>query len=175
MKTVTVHGNRLELSICSEQGELPPRSARDYSFVDSIGDSGKDYLGLSMRNSADVHALVEVRYESHRVFGPQLLFVEETGTLFLGAGQTVAAYRITPEFGRVMALGVEPGVLSWERSGQVVLMAAELELAGFDLSGGLRWRLPVEPPWSYLISGGRLRVTIMGRQRAIDLTSGEAV
>jgi hypothetical protein len=54
-------------------------------------------------------------------------------------------------------------------------MAAELELAAWDVSGRKLWTRCVEPPWEYAVAGEVVTVDVMGARSRIDLRSGEPV
>ncbi|GAA0580321.1 hypothetical protein GCM10010172_76640 [Paractinoplanes ferrugineus] len=64
------------------------------------------------------------------------------------------------------------GFWGWCRHGEVVLMSAELELAAWTVDGEKLWTTFVEPPWSYDIDAGRVRVDVMGSVRSFDLRRG---
>ncbi|QDV32268.1 hypothetical protein ElP_00910 [Tautonia plasticadhaerens] len=52
-------------------------------------------------------------------------------------------------------------------------MAAELELAAWDVSGRKLWSRFVEPPWEYAVAGKIVAVDVMGAVSRIDLRTGE--
>ena len=66
------------------------------------------------------------------------------------------------------------GFWAWRRHGDVVLMMAELELAAWSTDGRKLWTVFVEPPWSYEVVGGRIRLEVMGEVRDFELRGGPA-
>jgi hypothetical protein len=52
-------------------------------------------------------------------------------------------------------------------------MAAELELAAWDLRGRKLWSRFVEPPWEYRIEGEVIILDVMGAVSRFDLRTGE--
>ena len=95
----------------------------------------------------------------------------EAATLFVGAGTRLLAYDIAAPR-RLWEERTEVGFWSWRQHGTVVLMAAELELAAWDAAGAKLWSRVVEPPWSYDVAGGEVRLDVMGTESRFPLTSG---
>jgi hypothetical protein len=54
------------------------------------------------------------------------------------------------------------------------MMAAELELAIWDVHGVKRWSTFVEPPWSYQVDGPLVRLDVMGISSSFPLATGPA-
>jgi hypothetical protein len=105
-------------------------------------------------------------------FFPGVLLVPETHRLFIGAGRRLLAYDVS-EPARLWEDEADCGFWSWSRHGSVVLMAAELELAAWDLSGCKLWSRFVEPPWEFAVSGEVVAVDVMGSVSRVHLRSGE--
>jgi hypothetical protein len=99
------------------------------------------------------------------------MLVAETATLFVGAGERVLAYRLTPPK-RLWQDTADTGFWSWARRGDTVLMSAELELAAWDVGGEKLWTTFVEPPWSYAVRGDIVELDVMGEVRSFPLRSG---
>jgi hypothetical protein len=55
--------------------------------------------------------------------------------------------------------------------GPVVLMAAELEFAAWDLSGAKLWSMFVEPPWTCRVAGGQVHLDVMGARTQFSPSS----
>lgn len=53
-------------------------------------------------------------------------------------------------------------------------MAAEIELAAWDLQGRKPWTTFVEPPWDYQVEDGRVHLDVMGMLSDFDLVQGSA-
>ncbi|MGE5186885.1 MAG: hypothetical protein ACM31C_32765 [Acidobacteriota bacterium] len=94
-------------------------------------------------------------------------------TLFVGAGERVLVYDLLAPR-RVAEDGADTGFHGWEQHGDVILMAAELELAAWDARGSKLWSMFVEPPWSYTVRGEQLDVDVMGAVRMFELLRGPA-
>lgn len=104
-------------------------------------------------------------------FHPGVMYVPETLRLFIGAGQRLLCYDLK-SVTRVWEDEAECGFFHWNREGGVVLMAAELELAAWDLQGCKLWTTFVEPPWSYRVEAGRVHLDVMDNLSDFDLVQG---
>jgi hypothetical protein len=51
-------------------------------------------------------------------------------------------------------------------------MAAELELAAWNVQGKKLWSIFVEPPWIYEVHDNRIRLDVMGNVSEFDLNIG---
>jgi hypothetical protein len=98
--------------------------------------------------------------------------VPETGVLFLGAGERLRAYSVTPPRRRLWDDSAEFGFWSWQRADDTVVMAAESEVAAWDVAGDKLWAAPVEPPWHYRVDGDAMSVDVMGRSETFPVRSG---
>lgn len=104
-------------------------------------------------------------------FHPGVMYVPETLRMFIGAGQRLLCHDLE-SVTRVWEDTAECGFFHWRREGDVVLMAAELELAAWDLQGRKRWTTFVEPPWDYHVKEGRVHLDVMGQLSDFDLVKG---
>lgn len=104
-------------------------------------------------------------------FGVGALVVPETRILLLGAGERLLAYHLEP-VGRLWEDKTELGFFDWKRHGDVIVMAAELELAAWDTAGSKLWTTFVEPPWSYEVNDGAVELDVMGTKRRFPLRTG---
>jgi hypothetical protein len=107
-------------------------------------------------------------------FVPGVLLVPELHRLFIGAGRRLLGYDLSGP-ARLWEDEADCGFWSWGRHDQVVVMAAELELAAWDLGGRKLWSRFVEPPWEYCVTGDVVAVDVMGTVSRIDLHSGQLV
>jgi hypothetical protein len=107
-------------------------------------------------------------------FRPGLLLIPETHRLFLGAGTRLLCYDLIGPT-RFWEDEADTGFWSWGRHGQIVLMAAELELAAWDVSGRKLWSRFVEPPWTYTVSDDTIRLDVMGDVSHLRLQTGERI
>lgn len=105
-------------------------------------------------------------------FNPGILIAAEADTAFIGAGTRVLAYRLRPEPERLWVDACNFGFWGWAQFGDVVVMSAELELAAWTASGQKLWTMFVEPPWTYTVDGGTVRVDVMGTISEFPLTRG---
>lgn len=138
------------------------RSDREPSFIGVTRGAGWPFLTIAQRYSP-----------SEPGFHPGVLIVPETGVLFLGAGERLLAYTLKPVC-RLWADLTAVGFWHWHRRGDVILMAAELELAAFDLHGRKLWSQFVEPPWDYDFDGDDVTVDVMSLKLRFSLRTGPA-
>ena len=104
-------------------------------------------------------------------FYPGALLIPETELLFLGAGSRLLAFDLSGP-ARLWEDTADLGFWSWSRYGDTVLMAAELELAAWDLNGRKLWSTFVESPWDFQVTDGRIDLDVMGKFSSFDLKTG---
>jgi hypothetical protein len=104
-------------------------------------------------------------------FHPEALLIPETDLLFIGAGERLLAYRLTPP-ARLWGDHADAGFWFWQRHADHVLMSAELELAAWDKRGVKLWTTFVEPPWDYAVKDGVVHLDVVGQKSAFPLASG---
>ncbi len=102
---------------------------------------------------------------------PGLLLVPETRILFVGAGERLLAYDLSGP-ARLWKDSADMGFHDWQRHDGVVLMAAELELAAWDIKGRKLWSAFVEPPWMYHVEGSEVHLDVMGAVSSFPLLTG---
>ncbi len=169
-----------DYTLLCEEGGLPDHTAEYLERaalaerIDLSGSDGRAFF-LAVGRADDWPFLaVAQRYDpAGGEFRPGALLVPETDRLFIGAGTRLLAYDLASP-ARLWEDYAEVGFWSWQRHGDTVLMSAELELTAWDLKGGKRWTQPVEPPWSYDVSAGRINLEIVGNRSAFDLVAGPA-
>jgi L-alanine-DL-glutamate epimerase-like enolase superfamily enzyme len=94
--------------------------------------------------------------------------------LFIGAGCRLLAYDLSRP-ARLWEDVADTGFWSWSRYDEVVLMAAELEIAAWDIRGSKLWSRFVEPPWEYRVDGRVVVLDVMGTISRLDLWGGQPV
>ncbi len=102
------------------------------------------------------------------------LLVPGTRVLFVGAQDLVLAYDLGT-MRRLWRERAKAGFLDWQRHGAYVVMSAGMELAVWDLHGSKQWWACVEPPYSYTIAAGMMRLTAMGITTSFSLATGPSV
>lgn len=134
-------------------------------------------LFLAVSHADDGHGLLRLErgYSPHAAAGfhPGAALIEETGVLFVGAGTWIAAYALGPPR-KLWEDEAELGFWTWSRHEDVVLMAAELGFAAWDIRGTRLWERFVEPPWSYSVAAGRVHLEVMGQKTSFPLHEGPA-
>jgi len=104
-------------------------------------------------------------------FHPGVVIIPETDVLFLGAGTLLRAFDLLAPR-QIWEDVAEVGFWSWKRHDRTIMMAAELELAAWDLEGRKLWSTMVEPPWSYTAEGGLVTLDVMGDVSRFSLEQG---
>ncbi len=171
-----------EYEICCQADGLPvilseyqQRAAlsEDFGVADKAG-SSVCFVGVG-RNGQWPSLVVVQRYApAGGGFFPGVLLVPETDQLFIGAGRRLLGYDLSRP-ARLWEDETDCGFWSWSRHGPVVLMAAELELAAWDLTGRKLWSRYVEPPWEFSVAGEVVAMDVMGVVSRIHLLSGRDI
>ena len=105
-------------------------------------------------------------------FDPGVLIVPETGLVLIGAGERLLAYRLGDPPVRLWEDAANFGFWWWDRQGDTILMAAELELAAWNLHGQKLWSTWAEPPWSYSVQNGVIQLDVMDNLSSFPLDTG---
>jgi hypothetical protein len=106
-------------------------------------------------------------------FNPGVLIVPATERVFIGAGTRILCY--APDglgWRREWEEETSVGFCGWRQHGDVVVMSEELELAAWTTDGRKLWRRFVEPPWSYTVADGVVRLDVMGAVSEFPLREG---
>jgi hypothetical protein len=127
--------------------------------------------GHSSRNWPDL--VVALHFDPGAGFHPGMLLVPERHLLFVGAGTSLLAYKLSP-VQRLWEDVADYGFWGWRRHGDIVLMSAELELAAWDIDGRKLWSMFVEPPWHYEVHGDRVELEVMGKKSSFVAAIGPA-
>jgi hypothetical protein len=147
------------------------------ALVDDLTDRARDgalfVAGIRTEPRDAPEVLVAAHYSpSVGGFPPGVLIVPETAIAFVGAGTTLLAYQLGADPRRLWEDSAELGFWGWRRHGDTVVMSAELELAAWDINGSKLWTRFVEPPWTYEIVSGQVRLDIMGAVTLFGLREG---
>lgn len=134
--------------------ELPP------------GEYDLGVLRVSVAAPGETEPSVLVVLGYHRLdgdFGAGAILVPETGRLFVAGGSWAICYHRDGERW-VREWEHEVHVMAWGlvRHGDWIVLSGELELVAWDLDGVRRLTAAVEPPWSYEIHDGQVRLDIDG-------------
>ena len=158
-----------EYEVCCQADGLPAmlseyqqRAALSEDF-DVADEAGSSVCFLSVGRVQQWPSLVVVQRYSPAGYGfvPGVHLVAETHRLFIGAGRRLLGYDLSRPV-RLWEDQAECGFWSWSQHGSVVLMAAELELAAWDVGGRKLWSRFVEPPWEFSVAGDVIAVDVMG-------------
>jgi len=135
-------------------------------------DSDRAFLAVSKAGELPF-LIIDQTYEPCEFggFSPGLLYAPETKCLFLGAGTRLLCYQLD-RVRRVWEDSTWIGFWHWRRHGDTVFMAAETELAAWDLDGTKRWSTWVEPPWSFDSDGDQVHLDVMGKKVSFSVASG---
>jgi hypothetical protein len=167
-----------EYELCCQSDGVPdmtPEYQRRAALSDVFesADEIASWCFTSVARNCGWPFLVVVQRYSPAGFGffPGALLIPEYGRLFLGAGRRLLAYDLSQP-SRILEDETDCGFWSWTRHGRFVLMAAELELAAWDIEGKKLWSRFVEPPWEYKVEGDIIRLAVMGTVSEIGLRDG---
>lgn len=139
---------------------------------DLTGEGEYLFVAVSPLSGAWPFLVVEQRYRPHLGgFDPGILLIPETGLLLVGAGERLLAYSLTGPR-RLWEDQANTGFWHWDRQDDIVLMAAELELAAWDLDARKLWTTFVEPPWTYKVENGMVDLDVMGTRSRFPLATG---
>lgn len=105
-------------------------------------------------------------------FYPGLLIIPEEDILFFGAGDVVQVWNLAP-YQKIDEYVPDCGFWSWSRSGDVVLMSGELELAGWDIKGKKLWSRYVEPPWYFTVHNDIVTTNVMDHEESFNIYTGK--
>ena len=163
-------------TISCQNGALPEtyqHAATHAQRIDRFMDEGGTPCFLSVAHGKNWPFLIVVQTYAPAGYGwyPGVLLIPETDILFFGAGERVLAYNLQT----VQQLWIDTadtGFYRWARHQDVVVMAAELELAAWTLEGQKLWSQFVEPPWDYDVENGRVLLDVMGITSTFDLRRG---
>ncbi len=169
-----------ELS-CQADGlpSMHPEYEKRAALAERFGDADSDgsavgFCAVSHRGGGWPFLTVTQRYspDGRAGFNPGLLIIPETRLLFLGAGRRLLAYDLSVP-ARLWEDEADTGFWFWSRYDEFVLMAAELELAAWDIRGRKLWSRFVEPPWEYRVEGSLVVVDVMGSINRVSLAGGQ--
>lgn len=143
---------------------IAPDGASEHIGVLAVGDATGGWPFLIVEHSY----VIPWTEDTLRI---DVLLVPETHLLFVGIHESVLAYDLRAPT-RLWSDTADTGFHEWRRYGQVVLMAAELEMAAWDIQGRKLWSAFVEPPYDYTIVEDTLHLTVMGVSSTFPLARG---
>lgn len=147
----------------------------DWFDLEESGGSSVCFCAVRRRGDGWPFLVVVQRYSPAGFgFNPGILLVPETDRLFLGAGERLLGYDLRQP-SRLWEDEADTGFWFWSQYGDVVLMAAELELAAWNTLGRKLWTRFVEPPWEYRVDGQIVVLDVMGTISRIGIRDGSPV
>jgi hypothetical protein len=114
---------------------------------------------------------LKLTYEPAGGVYPSALLIPETRTLFIGAGESLIAYRLEPVI-RLWHDTNDSGFHGWARYNNVIMMSAELEVAAWNIRGEKLWSMYVEPPYGYTVEKGIVYMDRMDEKLEFPLEAG---
>jgi hypothetical protein len=145
--------------------------SEDFGVADSTG-SSICFIGAGRALQWPSLVVVQRYAPAGCGFTPGLLLVPETHRLFVGAGRRLLGYDLLKP-ARLWEDETACGFWSWSQHGSIVLMAAELELAAWDVTGHKLWSRFVEPPWDFTVVGEVVALDVMETVSRVNLRNGE--
>ncbi len=144
-------------------------------LTDESGLNERDLCCLSVRRTAETWPFLIVALGCPTAaagLSPGALLALDAGTLFIGYGERLLAYRLLPP-AKLWTSGASGGFLFWEQHGEVVLLGAGRALAAWSSAAEKLWTAPVAQDWSHEISGESIELTGEdGRKRRFSLREG---
>lgn len=104
---------------------------------------------------------------------PGVLLLPETHLLLIGAGRRLLAYRLDQP-ARLWEEHVENEFFSWQRHGDVIIMAGMDELAAWDVRGLKLWTAFPQQQWSYSVEEENVLLDVGGQITRFGVRSGPA-
>jgi hypothetical protein len=178
-RPVSVAGSGWNVTVAQE----PPVILSDYiehaEFWEDFRDGEDDgFLFVAVERPAEEWPSLVVTQSSSPAeggFTPGVLVVPATQRVFIGAGTRLLCYRADPgSWIREWQAEVSVGFWRWRQHGDVVVMSAETDMAAWTVLGERLWTTLVEPPWSYTVAGGMIRLDVVGNVSAFPLVTGPA-
>jgi hypothetical protein len=169
-----------EYELCCKAGGLPDmlfeyqnraELAEDFGVADEDG-SSVCFVSVGQGQKWPLLVVIQRYSPAGCGFVPGVLLIPEHQRLFIGAGRRLLAYDLARP-ARLWEDEIDCGFWSWSQQGEIVLMAAEMELAAWDVRGHKLWSRFVEPPWEFKVLDGVVSVDVMGVISRLNLLSGE--
>jgi hypothetical protein len=147
-----------------------------FADLDGLTDPGTPvYIGIE---ETDKWEMMIVAFNADPIdrtfFHPELLFLPETKTLFIGGGRKAMTYSLRDRVklsNRTLAMGF----WYWAKHENFIIMVEELEIAVYDYEGNFIWETRAEPPWSYGIENNILTLDIMDTITKYELDTGNPI
>jgi hypothetical protein len=147
-----------------------------FADLDGLSDSGKPiYIGIEEANKWEM-MIVAFNTEpiDETFFHPQILFITETTTLFVGAGRRAMTFSLKKRI-KIADRRLAFGFWYWAKHNNFIVLREELEIAVYDYDGHFIWATRTEPPWSYGIEGNTLTLDIMNNITRYKLNTGDPI
>ncbi len=117
--------------------------------------------------------VVQMEYMPMQLGDPGVMLLPDTGRLFIGAGRRLVCYQLLDEPERLWESHALEEFFSWQRHGDVVIMAGLNELAAWDTKGNpLWWSDKPEHQWSYRVVDETVKLEIGTDITEFNLESG---
>jgi hypothetical protein len=143
-------------------------------IVENIDDSYNNpltcFIVVNKNNKGCLFAL-KLTFEPQGGVYPGVVLIPETDVLFIGAGETLLAYRLD-EPSKLWHDTNDAGFHSWARYDDVIVMSAELEVAAWNIRGEKLWSMYVEPPYGYTVKNGIVHMDRMEGKLEFPLEAG---
>ena len=144
--------------------------------LDGLNDAGTPvYIGIE---EADKWEMMIVAFNTEPIddtfFHPELFFIQETKTLFVGAGRKSLTYSLKDKV-KLSDRSLAAGFWYWAKHDKFIVLVEELEIAVYNYDGNFIWETKAEPPWSYGIEGNILTLDIMDNITKYDLDTGNPI
>jgi hypothetical protein len=147
-----------------------------FTDMDGLNDTGTPvYVGIE---EAGKWETMIVAFNADPVdetfFHPELLFLPETKTIFVGGGRKAMTYSLKDKV-KLSSRDLAMGFWYWAKHEGFIILVEELEIAVYDHEGRFVWETRAEPPWSYGIEGNVLTLDIMGTITKHELSTGKLI
>lgn len=148
----------------------------DYADLDGLTGPGTPvYIGIE---EAGKWEMMIVAFNTEPVddtfFQPELLFLPETKTLFIGGGRKAMTYSLKDKM-KLSDRNLAMGFWYWAKHETFIILVEELEIAVYNSEGNFIWETRADPPWSYGIENNILTLDIMDTIAKYELNTGNPV
>lgn len=148
------------------------------SYVDLDGLTGGGtpvYIGIEEAGKWEMMTVAfNVDPIDDTFFHPELLFLPESKTLFVGGGRKAMTYSLKDKM-KLSNRDLAMGFWYWAKHQNFIILVEELEIAVYDYDGHFIWEKRAEPPWSYGIEGNILTLDIMDTITKHELNTGRLI
>lgn len=147
-----------------------------FTDLEGLNDAGTPiYIGIEENGKWE---MMIVAFSADPVddtfFHPELLFLPESKTLFIGGGRKAMTYSLKDKV-KLSNKNLAIGFWYWAKHKSFIILVEELEVAVYDYEGRFVWETRAEPPWSYGIEGNILTLDIMDTITKYELNTGKLI